>query len=285
MNTMNLFSTPQQIVTGNMNAAKGKTELSLFRVILLGIFAGMFIACGASASSVAMHAISNVGVARLVAGIVFPVGLMMIVFVGGELFTGDCLMIMGCLHGKYSVWNMIRVLALVFLSNFLGAALFAAMVNASTQFNYSSGLMGAFTIKVAMGKLGLSFGAAFVSGILCNIFVCMAVLMAAAAKDISGKVWAIVFPIMAFVISGYEHCVANMYYIPAGIFASSNEAYVAAAQTAYGYTAAQLEVLTWGNFLVKNLIPVTLGNIVGGMFFVGLPLYLIHRAKIRAEEA
>ena len=285
MNTMNLFSTPQQIVTGNMNAAKGKTELSLFRVILLGIFAGMFIACGASASSVAMHAISNVGVARLVAGIVFPVGLMMIVFVGGELFTGDCLMIMGCLHGKYSVWNMIRVLILVFLSNFLGAALFAAMVNASTQFNYSSGLMGAFTIKVAMGKLGLSFGAAFVSGILCNIFVCMAVLMAAAAKDISGKVWAIVFPIMAFVISGYEHCVANMYYIPAGIFASSNEAYVAAAQTAYGYTAAQLEALTWGNFLVKNLIPVTLGNIVGGMFFVGLPLYLIHRAKIRAEEA
>ena len=137
----------------------------------------------------------------------------------------------------------------------------------------------------SMGKLGLSFGAAFVSGILCNIFVCMAVLMAAAAKDISGKVWAIVFPIMAFVISGYEHCVANMYYIPAGIFASSNEAYVAAAQTAYGYTAAQLEVLTWGNFLVKNLIPVTLGNIVGGMFFVGLPLYLIHRAKIRAEEA
>ena len=272
MNTMNLFSTPQQIVTGNMNAAKGKTELSLFRVILLGIFAGMFIACGASASSVAMHAISNVGVARLVAGIVFPVGLMMIVFVGGELFTGDCLMIMGCLHGKYSVWNMIRVLILVFLSNFLGAALFAAMVNASTQFNYSSGLMGAFTIKVAMGKLGLSFGAAFVSGILCNIFVCMAVLMAAAAKDISGKVWAIVFPIMAFVISGYEHCVANMYYIPAGIFASSNEAYVAAAQTAYGYTAAQLEVLTWGNFLVKNLVPVTLGNIVGGMFFVGLPL-------------
>ena len=285
MNTMNLFSTPQQIVTGNMNAAKGKTELSLFRVILLGIFAGMFIACGASASSVAMHAISNVGVARLVAGIVFPVGLMMIVFVGGELFTGDCLMIMGCLHGKYSVWNMIRVLILVFLSNFLGAALFAAMVNASTQFNYSSGLMGAFTIKVAMGKLGLSFGAAFVSGILCNIFVCMAVLMAAAAKDISGKVWAIAFPIMAFVISGYEHCVANMYYIPAGIFASSNEAYVAAAQTAYGYTAAQLEVLTWGNFLVKNLVPVTLGNIVGGMFFVGLPLYLIHRAKIRAEEA
>ena len=284
MNQSNILL-PQQIVSANINAAKGKTQLSPMRLILLGILAGMFIACGASASSVAMHAISNVGVARLVAGAVFPVGLMMIVFVGGELFTGDCLMIMGCMHKKYSAWNMIRVLVVVFVTNFVGAALMAWMVNASTQFNYSSGLLGAFTIKVAMGKLSLSFGSAFISGILCNIFVCMAVLMAASAKDIAGKVWAIFFPILAFVVSGYEHCVANMYYIPAGIFAASNEAYVQAAQSAYGYTAAQLEALNWGNFLVSNLLPVTLGNIVGGMLFVGLPLYLIHGAKIRAEEA
>lgn len=276
---------PQQIVSANIAAAKGKTELSLFRMILLGIFAGMFIACGASASSVAMHAISNVGVARLVAGCVFPVGLMMIVFVGGELFTGDCLMIMGCLHGKYPVLSMVKVLVVVFFSNFIGSALFAAMVNASTQYNYTSCLLGAFTIKVAMGKLSLSFGAAFVSGILCNIFVCIAVLMAAAAKDIAGKVWAIFFPIMAFVVSGYEHCVANMYYIPAGIFAAANDSYVQAAVDAYGYSAAQLEQLTWSNMFLNNLLPVTLGNIVGGMVFVGLPLYLIHGAKIRAEEA
>jgi len=108
--------------------------------------------------------------------------------------------------------------------------------------------------------------------------------MAAAAKDIVGKVWAIFFPILAFVVSGYEHCVANMYYIPAGIFAASNPAYVQAAESAYGYTAATLEVLTWGNFLIKNLIPVTLGNIVGGMVFVGLPLYLIHGEKLRSEK-
>ena len=284
MNTTTNFLQSQQIVSANMAAGKGKTQLPLLRMILLGIFAGMFIACGASASSVAMHAIPNVGVARLVAGAVFPVGLMMIVFVGGELFTGDCLMIMGCLHKKYSVWAMIRVLAVVFAANFVGAALFAAMVNASTQLNFSSNLMGAFTIKVAVGKLNLSFFNAFISGILCNIFVCIAVLMATAAKDIAGKVWAIFFPILAFVVSGYEHCVANMYYIPAGIFAASNEAYVAAAQEAYGYTAAQLGVLTWGNFLVNNLIPVTLGNLVGGMLLVGLPLYLIHSAKLREEE-
>ena len=285
MNQFNPLLTPQQIVTSNIAAAKGKTVLPLGRLILLGIFAGMFIACGASASSVAMHNISNVGLARLVAGSIFPVGLMMIVFVGGELFTGDCLMIMGCLHGRFPAWRMAKVLVVVFLSNFIGAALLAALVNASGQLHYSGDLMGAFTMKVAIGKLTMSFGSAFASGILCNIFVCIAVLMAAAAKDIGGKVWAIFFPILAFVVSGYEHCVANMYYIPAGIFAAANEAYVKAAEAAYGYTAAQFELLTWGNFITRNLIPVTLGNIVGGMVFVGLPLYLIHSAKIRAEEA
>ena len=163
--------------------------------------------------------------------------------------------------------------------------LFAELVNLSGQYSYTNGLLGAFTIKVAMGKLGMSFGAAFISGILCNFFVCIAVLMAAASKDIGGKVWAIFFPIMAFVVSGYEHCVANMYYIPAGIFAKANSTYAAVAMESYGYTTLQLESLNWTNFVVKNLIPVTLGNIVGGMVFVGLPLYLIHSQKLKADEA
>jgi formate/nitrite transporter len=283
MNQYSPLFPPIQIVAGNIAAANTKTQTSMLRIILLGIFAGMFIACGASASSVAMHAVANVGLARLVAGCVFPVGLMMIVFVGGELFTGDCLMIMGCMHKEFSVWKMIKVLIVVWISNLIGSVLFAAMVNASTQYNFTSGLLGAFTIKVAMGKLGMSFSSAFISGILCNFFVCIAVLMAAAAKDIAGKVWAIFFPIMAFVVSGYEHCVANMYYIPAGIFAAGNEAYVQKAMETYGYTAAQLEGLNWANMLVANLLPVTLGNIVGGMVLVGLPLYLIHGAKIRQE--
>lgn len=274
----------QQIVAANIAAAKGKTRLPLFRLILLGILAGMFIACGASASSVAMHAISNVGLARLTAGAIFPVGLMMIVFVGGELFTGDCLMIMGWLHKDYSALQMVRVLAVVFASNFLGAAVLAALVSASGQFHYTNGLLGAYTIKVALGKLSLSFGSAFVSGILCNLFVCAAVLMAASAKDSSGKVWAIFFPILAFVVSGYEHCVANMYYIPAAIFAAENEIYAAAAITEYGFTAAQLDSITWMNFLTNNLLPVTLGNIVGGMLFVGLPLYLINAQNLKAQE-
>ena len=282
--TYSAISTPPQIVAANMNAAKGKTELPLLRMILLGIFAGIFIAGGASASSLAMHAISNVGLARFVAGAIFPVGLMMIVFVGGELFTGDCLMIMGCVHGKFSAGKMIKVLVVVFLSNLLGSVLFAELVNLSGQYNYSDGLLGAFTIKVAMGKVSMSFAAAFASGLLCNIFVCMAVLMAMAAKDIAGKVWAIFFPILAFIVSGYEHCVANMYYIPAGIFAKANSAYASLAMESYGYTTLQLESLNWTNFVVRNLIPVTLGNIVGGMVFVGLPLYFIHAQKLKADK-
>jgi formate/nitrite transporter len=179
---------------------------------------------------------------------------------------------------------MLRVLAIVFLFNFVGAAVFALLVNATTQFGFTGNMMGAFTIKVAMGKLELSFGSAFISGILCNFFVCVAVLMAASTKEIAGKTWAIFFPILAFVISGFEHCVANMYYIPAAIFAANNEAYAQAAMEAYGYTAQQLANLNWGSFLLNNLLPVTLGNIVGGMLLVGVPLYFIHYTKIRAQE-
>ena len=152
VSTYSAISTPPQIVAANMNAAKGKTELPLLRMILLGIFAGMFIAGGASASSLAMHAISNVGLARLVAGAIFPVGLMMIVLVGGELFTGDCLMIMGCVHGKFSAAKMAKVLIVVYLANFVGSVLFAELVNLSGQYNYTNGLLGAFTIKVALAR-------------------------------------------------------------------------------------------------------------------------------------
>lgn len=284
-NTTTGVTLPQQIVEANMQAAAAKTKMPLGRMILLGIFAGMFIAGGGAASSVAMHAVDNVGMARLLGGCIFPVGLMMIVFIGGELFTGDCLMIMGCIHRKFSVLSMLRVLIVVYLSNLAGAVLAAFLAYASGQFNYTDGLLGAYTIKVAMGKINLSFGAALSSGILCNIFVCAAVLMAAAAKDIAGKVWAIFFPIMAFVVSGYEHCVANMYYIPAAIFAKSNAAYAEKAMSAYGYTAAQLESVSWGSFFLKSAIPVTLGNMLGGMVFIGLILYFIHAKNIKTGEA
>lgn len=279
-----LYSLPVQLVEATIQAAEDKAKMSLRRQILLGICSGMFIACGAAASSVAVHNIANVGLARLVAGVIFPIGMMMIIFIGGELFTGNCLMIMGCLHKKITALDMVKVLLIVYFSNLMGTIIIALLVNCSGQFNYSDGLLGAYAIKVAMGKISLSFGEAFTSGILCNVLVCGAVLMSSAARDISGKVWAIFFPIMVFIVSGYEHCVANMYYIPAAIFAKSNPLYATQALTAYGYNAADLETLNWGNFLFKNILPVTLGNMVGGIVLVGMILYYIHEQNIKADE-
>lgn len=276
------FSLPAEVVEANINAACTKVKMPIWKMILLGVLGGMFIACGASSSSVAMHNISNVGLARLVAGAVFPVGLMMIVFIGGELFTGDCLMINGVLDKRYSVWSMLRVLLIVWFSNLIGSVVIAFLAYAAGQYNFTNGLLGAFTIKVALGKVNLSFETAFASGIACNVFVCAAVLMAAAAKDIEGKVWAIFFPILAFVVSGYEHCVANMYYIPAGLFAMQNEIYVQRAMEEYGYTAEQLSSLNLANFFVKSSIPVTLGNMVGGMLFLGVILYFVNKKKKEA---
>lgn len=283
-NTNPNMSTPTQVVEGNIKTEVARVHMPIPRLILLGIMAGMFIAGGAAASSVAMHAVSNVGVARLLAGIIFPVGLMMIVLIGGELFTGDCLLILGILDKKYNTLSAIRVLAIVFFSNMIGAVAIAVLVFFSGQFDYTGGLLGAFTIKVALSKATLPFGTAFCSGILCNIFVCGGVLMATAAKDISGKVWACFFPIMAFVVSGYEHCVANMYYIPAGLLAMTNESYVQKAMETYGFTAEQLSQLNLKAFFIDSSIPVTLGNIVGGMLFVGAILYVVNLHNIKEDR-
>lgn len=275
----NNFNTPAQVFEANMKAGEGKVQLPLLKCILLGLMAGAFIAFGGATSSAAIHNISNQGVAKALAGAIFPVGLMMIVFVGGELFTGDCLMIAGVVDKRFSALQMIKTLIIVWLSNMAGAALIATLVYYSGLLDYTSGALGAFTIKVAYGKCTITPFKAICSGILCNILVCIAVLMATAARDIAGKVWAIFFPICAFVVGGWEHCVANMFYIPAGIIAATNDTYVAKAEELYGITAAQISANVNVGGFISNLIPVTIGNILGGMVFVALPLYVIHKKK------
>ena len=223
---MNIFNSPVEVVKANIGAGKTKGDLPLIKMILLGILAGAFIAIGGEASNLAVHGISDVGLARTLAGAIFPVGLMMIVLIGGELFTGNCMIIMAVLAKETTWLKYIRNLVVVFFSNLVGALIVDILVFYSGQWNYSGGGLGAYTIKVAYGKVNLGFGQCIASGIMCNILVCVAVLMAIAAKDIAGKILAIFFPIWAFVISGFEHCVANMFYIPAGILAASNESYV-----------------------------------------------------------
>ncbi|MDD2971055.1 MAG: formate/nitrite transporter family protein [Lachnospiraceae bacterium] len=272
----NNFNTPAEIVDANIECGVTKANLPLLKMILLGIMAGGFIALGAATSNVAVHTISDVGLARTVAGVIFPVGLMMIVFVGGELFTGNCMISMAVSQKKVTLLQMVRNLVVVYFSNLVGALIIDFLIFYSGELDYTSGALGAYTIKVALAKVSITPLAGVASGILCNILVCIAILMALSARDIAGKVWAIFFPICAFVIGGFEHCVANMYYIPAGILAASNPAYVAKAEELYGITSEQCASVNALNSL-SNFIPVTIGNIIGGAVFVGLLFILIHK--------
>lgn len=270
------MNSPAEAIEANINAGVGKANLPLGKMILLGIMAGAMIAIGGASSNVAVHTVADVGLARTLAGCIFPVGLMMIVMIGGELFTGNCLMLMGVLDGKVKWSRMLRNLVVVYFSNLVGALIVDVIVFYSGQYDYTGGALGAYTIKVALAKSTMPFGKAFASGIMCNVLVCGAILLAAAAKDVAGKILACFFPILAFVVAGYEHCVANMYYIPAGMLALTNEQYAAKAEELYGITAQQCEALSVSG-MFHNLLSVTLGNIVGGSILLGCLCFLIYR--------
>lgn len=273
------YYTPAEVLDVNMAAGEEKVQLSVLKLILLGVMAGAFVSFGAVASSTAIHGVTDFGTARLIAGCIFPVGLMMITFAGGELITSNCMLVAGVMDKRFSVLSMIRTLVCLYIGNLIGASVIAIVVYFSNILNNSGGALGAYAIQVAYGKASLTPVAAVCSGILCNILVCVASLKALASKDIAGKVWALFFPIMLFVVSGFEHCVADMYYLVMGIIASTNEKYVVLAEELYGITAAQIDaVVDVGGFL-SNQIPVTIGNIIGGMVFVALPIFAIHKGE------
>jgi formate/nitrite transporter len=270
---------PNEIIENNLNEASGKVGQPFYKVVLLGLLAGAFIAIGGEASNVAVHGMTNAGLAKTVAGTIFPVGLMLILIIGGQLFTGNCLLFMGAVDGRITWHKMLLNWLTIFFSNFLGAIIVSFLVFQSGQFDMSGGQLGAYTIKVAAGKVHLSTMQGVTSGIMCNIIVCGAVLMAAAAKDIGGRCFAIFFPIFAFVVSGFEHCVANMYYLTAGFMAKSNDTYAAQAKEVFHLTDAQIADINIQNIFVKNLLPVTIGNIIGGALFVGGIFYIIFGMK------
>ena len=278
---VSLMNAADTLMSSYENGTAAKAVKPVAKIFVAAIMAGMFIAFGGSSSNVAVFGIENVGLARTLAGCIFPVGLMLIVLVGGELFTGNCMMIGGVMTGRIKAMQMIRVLVTVYLGNLVGSLIVSFLAYYSGQWKYGAGALGAYTIKVAFGKLNLSFGTAVASGILCNILVCVAVLMASASKDAVGKIFGCFFPIWAFVIAGYEHCVANMYCIPAGIIAAADPAFAQKAMELYGYTAEDLAMLNPVNMIVNNLIPVTIGNIIGGMLFVAVPYVYLYNKKAK----
>lgn len=240
------MNSPFEIAHGYAAVGAAKTKLPPLKMFLLAVMAGLFIAFGAVTSTIASSGVGIAGAARLISGAVFPVGLTLVILAGSELFTGNCLIIIPVLTGEVRISAFIRCLFIVYLGNLIGSMIVAGLV-----------VLGGIPVlhaatDTALAKVSLPFWEAFVRGVLCNILVCLAVWVSFAGKTPGSKIAAIYLPILAFVVCGFEHSVANMYYIPVGILTAAKH-------------GADIPGLTWGAMFLNNLLPVTLGNMAGGM--------------------
>ena len=256
-----------------------KTRLDFLSLVALAVLAGAFIGLGAMFATTVLAGAEGVlpfGVSRLLSGVVFCLGLILVVVGGAELFTGNNLMVMAWAAGKVSPREMLRAWAIVYVGNFIGAVGTAGIVFLSGQYLCGKGSVAGVALTIATNKVSLSFEHGLFLGILCNVLVCLAVWLAYGARTTADKIMAIVFPVSAFVVAGFEHSVANMYFIPLGLFI---KAWAPAAMwTQIGATSVNYAALTWAG-LVDNLIPVTLGNIIGGGGLVGLVYWLVYLRK------
>lgn len=263
---------PKEIVDYVKDVGIAKSSKKPIQTLLLGIMAGIFIALGGFAAGVASHSIANYGVAKVVAGVVFPVGLILVLICGAELFTGNTLLAVGYFEKEISTKALLKNWALVYIGNIIGSVFITALLVWSGALDINCGVFGIYALKVANNKANISFGQGVSSGILCNILVSIAVWGSYAAKDVIGKIWISIIPIMAFIIAGFEHCVANMYYFSIGIIAKGNPSIVKAS----GLTSEQLSNLNF-NGIISNMIPVTLGNIIGGAIVVSGIYWLVFK--------
>ena len=271
---MDAFLTPAQMAESCAASGAVKAKRPAAQLLVLGILAGAFIAFGCAATNTAAYGIADVWTARTVSALLFPFGLGMVIVMGAELFTGNSLICVSLLSGRCTLSGMLRNWVIVYLANLLGALLVAGGCAFFGQMNYSGGQLALYTMKLAAGKCALPFGNAFVLGALCNVLVCTAVLMASTAKDTAGRLMAAYFPVCFFVLAGFEHSVANMYYIAAGLMAKTVPAYAQLAIEA----GLDLSALTLRGFLLSNLLPVTVGNVVGGVL-VGVAVWFCHLRK------
>ncbi len=238
---------PKQVAEFYLTVGENKVNTPFIKTLLLGIMAGMFIAFGGIGSTFGNYYVNNV-----VGAMIFPGGLAMVLIAGSELFTGNCLLILPLTAKKIKLKAVIKNLCTVYLGNLIGAVIVALIAV------YSGALdkVSSSVITVATNKANLNFFQAILKGVLCNILVCIAVWMSFSAETVGGKILVIFFPITMFVVAGFEHSVANMYYLPAGLFEGIKQ----------GVSSEGLNVV---NCIFKNLVPVSIGNIIGG-FTVGL---------------
>lgn len=243
---------PAEVCENFLAVGMRKASLRLDKMLVAAVLAGAFIALAGVASTWASMLVENLSLRRLIAGCVFPAGLAMVVLTGTELFTGNCLMSIALLEKRITPGAMLRNWCVVYVGNFIGAAAVAAMAVWGGVFAGKED----FLINTAMGKI-MPFEQALFRGILCNVLVCLGVLMAAAATDAGGKVIALFFPVAAFIMAGYEHSVANMYYLTVGLLVGAD--------------------LSAMDIFVQNLLPVTIGNIIGGAVILGGGYWYIYR--------
>ena len=289
---------PQEMATRAEYVGVRKSESPALPLFALAVLAGAFIAFGAifattvisgdglitqsGESSMIFLTDYPFGTTKLLAGLVFCLGLILVIVGGAELFTGNNLIVMAWASGKVSTMKLLRNWIIVYIGNFIGSIGTAAIVMFSKQYTFGGGDVGLTALNLANGKLGFSFIQAIALGLLCNALVCLAVWMTFSARSTMDKIAAIIFPISAFVAAGFEHSIANMYFIPMGLLI---KAYAPADfWTSIGRTPADYSSLTWQSFLVNNLIPVTIGNIIGGAIFVAAVYWLIFLRPTREKN-
>lgn len=257
----NLYLTPAQMNEYAAETAEQKAKMITRRTFLLAILAGMYIGFGGLLVVLVGTGATTLpyGLVKLLMGLVFSIGLILVVIGGGELFTGSTIVALAGVNKKISWSKVFKNWGLVYLGNFVGALILAALILLSKQYQLGGGLISESILKIAASKLHYSFVAAVFMGILCNIFVCLGVWLSYSAKSTEGKILAIIFPITAFVALGFEHSVANMYLLSSAWLIRIFDPAVAALYSGSSF-------ITLYNIVVVNLIPVTIGNIIGGLF-------------------
>lgn len=259
---------PKEIALKVETVGVAKAHMATLPLIMLGLLAGAFIGLGGLFFVIVKSDASlSFALSQLLGGLVFCLGLILVVIAGAELFTGNNLLAMAWADKQITTQQVLRNWVLVCAANFAGTSVLALLVYASGHTHMNGGNIGQAVLKIAFAKQNLAWHEAFFKGILCNILVCMAVWMSMAGRSVMDKVIAIVFPITAFVAAGFEHSIANMYFLQLGLIIQHFEP----------ETASTIGNALTTSGMFGNLLPVILGNLIGGSFFVGLVYHLIYR--------
>jgi len=259
-----LMLAPNEIAEATCNAGIAKAKKPVASLLALGILAGMFIAFGAVGATILWAKFAADGMSgwgKFMGAAVFPVGIMLVVMCGSELFTGNNLMTLGCAKGEYGFSRVLRNWGIVYFGNFIGSIFMALLIANSGLY---AGIVGEKAMAIASAKVSLPVMEAVARAIMCNMLVVLAIWFSTASKDVIGKIFALWFPIMLFVLSGFEHSIANMFFIPVGMFMGAN--------------------VTWGQIWINNLLPVTIGNIIGGGIIIPVLYYFVFIKSVKEAK-